>query len=223
MRIVSALFFVSFSLIVMSGCGSNQVLLKVNELEKKQSVNLKLRTGEKVSGEVFSLDAETITIVDDNEKAWRAKKVDITNAVGPIPIYDSNENIVSEKEIAKNMDSSNRMLFAISGGLLSAGASFFTSSMVSRGAGEESQDGVTYGGTAAGTILGSYLFYRAGANKDRQKAVQQVSGSSDDPKIRAEKIKQAKIQAELEQLSQEREQQEKELLELQEKIKQKNP
>lgn len=223
MKLLGVLLFVGTSIILLSGCGSNQVLLKTNELEKKQTVNLTMRTGEKVAGEIIAVDKETITIVDKNGKAWRAKKVDITNAVGPIPVYDVNENIVSEKEIARIQTSNNRLLFAVSGGLLCAGASFFASSMLSRGAEGESQDGITYAGTAAGTALGSFLFYKTGAKKDRQKAIAQVSGSLEDPKMRAAKIKRTKVQAELDRLKKEREQQDKELKELQEKIKQKNP
>jgi hypothetical protein len=223
MRSFYALLVICSSFVLMGGCSSNQVLFKVSELQKKQTVNLTLQTGEKVSGEIIAIDNETITVIDKNSKAWRANKFDISNVIGPIPVYDGNAKIVSEKEIARNMGSSNRKLFAFSGGLLSAGVSFFTSSMISRGAGDDSQDAITYGGTAVGTLLGSYMFFKAGSTKDRNKAIAKVSGSSEDPKVRAEKIKQAKVQAELDRLKNERAQQEKELKELQQKIKQKNP
>ena len=209
-------------LVLLSGCGSNQALLKVNDLEKNQTVDLTLKTGEKVAGEIYKIDNHSVTVVDNNNKAWRAKKTDIANAYGPISVYDADGNVVSEKEIAKNMKSSNRLLFAASGGLLCAGASFFASSMISRGGDESNKDAITYSGTAAGTLIGSYLFYKAGANKDRRVAILQITGSSEDPKIRAEKMKQDKIQSELDKQKQELLEQQKEIEKLQEELK-KNP
>lgn len=221
MRLKIASLVLGTSLFLLSGCGSTLVRLKVNEIEKKQTVNLKLRSGEQVSGEVVAVDAGSLTILDKNNKAWRAQKGDVVSVIGPVPVYDANENIVSEREIAARMKNSNRMLFAVSGGLLCAGTSFFVSSMAARGAGEESRDAITIGGTSAGTLLGSLLFYRAGAKKDRKVAITAITGSNENPTIRAERIKQAKIQAELQRLKEERERQEQEMRELQEKIRQK--
>jgi hypothetical protein len=205
-------------LVLLGGCGSNQALLKVNDLEKNQSVDLTLKTGEKVSGEIYKIDSQSLTVVDKNNKAWRAQKADIANAYGTIPIYDADGNIVSEKKIAQNMKSSNRLLFSVSGGLLCTGASFFASSMASRGGDESNKDAITYAGTAAGTLIGSYFFYKAGAKKDRRMAIQQITGSTKDPKIKAEKVKQDKIQSELDKQKQELEQQQKEIEKLQEEL-----
>ena len=206
-------------LFLVSGCGSNQALLKVNDLEKNQSVNLTLKTGEKVAGEIYNLDSQSITVVDNNNKAWRAQKTDIATAYGPIPVYDADGNIVSEKKITQNMKSNNRLLFSVSGGLLCVGASFFASSMISRGGDESNKDAITYSGTAAGTLIGSYFFYKSGAKKDRRAAIQQITGSSDDPKIQAEKAKQDAIQSEVEKQKQELEQKQKEIEKLQEELK----
>ena len=91
--------------------------------------------------------------------------------------------------------------------------------MISRGA-EEYKDVVTLSGTTSGTMIGSYLFYRVGAQKDRLAAIRQITGSTEDPNVRTEKLKQEKIQAELEKQKRELEEQKKEIKELQKKIKQ---
>ena len=85
------------------GCGSNQALLKVSELEKNQSVHLTLKNGQKLSGEIYQVDSQSVTVVDKNNKAWRAQKRDINDARGPLPVYDMDGRIVSERKIAQGI------------------------------------------------------------------------------------------------------------------------
>ena len=59
--------------------------------------------------------------------------------------------------------------YAISGGIISLGVSYFASSMASRNLDEDKRDTVIYGGTAAGTVLGTLIFAKIGANKDRKR------------------------------------------------------
>ena len=217
-----ALILVVFLTILMVGC-SNQVLLRMDRLQEKQTVEITLNTGERVSGEIAKIDEKTITIVDAQNRAWRAKKSDIHRIVGPRPALDLSGHVISEREIAKRMQKKNRLLYALSGGALSLGASFFVSSLISRGVDGNAQDAVIYGGTAGGTVLGGFLFYRLGAQKDCQEAINElrIRGGDTLEDLQKQRERRKRIQKELEEARKERERQQREIEELKKKIKEK--
>jgi len=105
---------------------------------------------------------------------------------------------------------------------LSMGTSFFLSSMLARASTDDQRDVIIQSGTAAGTAIGAFLFYRMGATKDRQIAVDKIrkerslkKGEMDlDNTIK----KRTEIQSELEKIRQERARQDEEIKKLQKQI-----
>jgi len=207
-----------------TGC-SNQVLLNANKLQKEQTVNLELKSGEKISGTISAIDGNTITILDKNNVTKDIQKQDILTINGPQPFYDSNGYLINEKEIIKNKTNDKFWLFTVSGSTLSAGVSFFLSSMIARSQGENSNAPIITTGTLTGTVIGGFLFSRIGKQKDRTNAINHIRIARASAKLNAldeEKDKKKQLEREIEKLKSERESQEAELEKLRKQIKQKS-
>ncbi|NIA31051.1 MAG: hypothetical protein GWP06_14210 [Actinobacteria bacterium] len=210
----------ALSVFVFFGCSSNQSLLRINKIQKKQTVTITLNSGKIVSGEVAKVDGSSITVVDAFNKPVRVRKTNIHLIRGPKPELDLAGKVISEREIAKLQKNNKKYVFAASGGLLSLGVSFFTSSMLSRGLDGDSRDPVIYGGTVGGTLVGAFLFYRMGARKDRHDAINaiRIKKSKTFRDLRKEREHQKKVQEELEQLKKDRERQAREMEQLKKEI-----
>jgi hypothetical protein len=193
-RLSRVLIFV----ILTAGC-SNRVLLDESSLQKEQTVVITLTTGKKVSGTVASMNEKSIVVVDENLKAWRAQRNFIQSIHGPEPAYDINNRLISEKEIESVRTAVKRWRFTVSGALISLGTSFFASSMLSRATDEESREPIIYSGTAAGTALGTWLFYRIGAKKDRAAAIDRIREDRADRNLAEEILKEQKRKEKLKQ------------------------
>jgi len=215
-------YFIIFALsvFVFAGCSSNQSLLRINKIQKKQTVTITLNSGGTVSGEVAKVDNSSITVVDKFNKSVRVRKTNIHLIRGPKPELDLAGKVISEREIAKIQKNNKKYVFAASGGLLSLGVSFFASSMLSRGLEGDSRDPIIYGGTAGGTLVGSFLFYKMGARKDRRDAINaiRIKTSNTLRDLRKEREHQKKLKKELEQLKKDRERQAKEMEALKKEI-----
>lgn len=169
---ISFILFLGLATVV-SNCSSNKVLKRDN-LKEGQTLTLRLSTGEQVKG-VLLKSTEAHFIIQDNEgQAWKAPRERVVAVTGPEPVLDRSGKVISEQHIKKESNHKNALLFTISGGVLSLGTGFFLSSMISRAMGDENRDAVIYGGTAAGTALGAFLFSRIGARKDRNQAIERI-------------------------------------------------
>lgn len=219
---ISILVVVIF-IFLTSAC-SKQVLLKDDKLQSNQTVTIQLKTGQKITGLVDSAAEKTITVVDKTSARHEIEKRNIARITGPQPWYDANGSLISEKEIAKAKTNKNFWLYTISGAALSAGASFFTSSMIARASDDESNAPLVTTGTVAGTVVGGFLFSRLGISKDREDAIESIRlvRSSDNlNKLDNEKAKQEKIQQEIDRLKNEREAQDSELEKLRKELEKK--
>ena len=194
--------FVLFVSIVLTGC-SNQVILDKSTLDQNQTVTVSLRSGNNISGTISKIEDGALIIRDSAGKTWRAKNDAIVGISGPQPVYDNNNQLITENEILLNKNSSNKWIYLASGGVLSMGASFFLSSMISRGFDDDSRDPIIIGGTAAGTVLGAVIFSRIGAKKDRQEAIEMIKirrGANAEDQIMLEKERKEQIEKEIEEL-----------------------
>jgi hypothetical protein len=209
-------------LILFTGC-SKHVQLRVDDLARQQSVHVKTNSGVKVSGIVAQIDDNSIVISDQQKQNRRIKKTDIAEVSGPKPVRDPAGKIISEAEISQHQKAKNTWLYATGGTLLSMGASFFASSMISRGADKETDDPITFSGTAAGTCIGAYFFTRAGMNKDRQHAINEIMAARSAAaasESSSEEQHQKQILDEIEKLKFDRKKQDAEIEELKKKIEQ---
>jgi len=213
----------ALSVFVFAGCSSNQSLLRINKIQDKQTVTMTLNSGKIVSGEVAKVDNSSITVVDKFNKPVRVRKTNIHLIRGPKAVLDLAGKVISEREIAKQKKDKKKYVFAASGGLLSLGVSFFASSMLSRGLEGDSRDSIIYGGTAAGTLAGTFIFYKMGAQKDRHDAINtiRIKNSNTLRDLRKEQKHQKELNKELERLRKDRERQNKEMELLKKKIEEK--
>ncbi len=198
MRYLSSLII---AVLLLSGC-SQQSSLRRSELREGQSVELTMNTGKSVQGDIAKIEDDALIIKDDDGQAWRAKNEAIVAIQGPVPVLDLRGDVISESEIEAQQGSKNTMLFTLSGAGLSLGASFFLSSMISR-ADEDNRDPIIYGGTAAGTALGGYLFYRMGKRKDREQAIEEIRmsrGGLGESLIEQERQRKQELEKEIERL-----------------------
>ncbi len=213
-----------FCFVCFAGCG-HQALIKTNQLQKEQSVNIVLKSGEKYSGTVSAIEENAITILDKSKTNKEIQKQTISKIYGPQPYYDSNGKLISEKEIAQNKTNEKFWLFTVSGSALSAGVSFFLSSMIARSQGEGTNAPVITTGTITGTVIGGYLFSRLGKQKDRTKTIDKIRIARAGEKLNnvvEDKNKKDQLEQEIEKLRIERERQDAELQELRKKINQKS-
>ena len=196
------ILFVFAAIVLLAGCG-HQVNLQADRLSPEQQVTIKMDNGSTVRGVVSRIEAESIVITDANSRSWRAPISAIRTITGPKPVYDGSGALIGERDIQAVQGSQSAVTFALSGGLLSVGTSFFLSSMASRAADEESRDPIIISGTAAGGLLGGYLFYRLGARKDRARAIELIREQRQgryDSKILEERRRTEEIQKEIESL-----------------------
>jgi hypothetical protein len=208
---------------VSYGC-SSRVLFSKNEIQEHQTVKLEMRSGESVKGEIVQIDDETLVIKDDHGKNWRAKKSEVALITGPTPVLDFENKIISEKDIAREKGTSKTWLYAVGGGGLSLGASFFAGSMISRAGDGDLRDGTIWGFTSVCTVIGTYFFSKKGTKKDRLIAIeslkaQRANGIEED--LNSERERRMKIQEEIARLKKERDQQQSELESLHKKVKSK--
>jgi hypothetical protein len=214
-----ALLFLA-SIFFVIGC-SQHVQFNVDELVPEQNITVAMSSGQKLSGTVSAIQDESLVIVDNKGQAWQAPKNKIQSIFGPKPVVDFNGKIINEKEIEQAKGNRNFWLFTLSGGALSLGTSFFLSSMASRATADDAHNTIVYSGTAAGTLIGTWLFARAGKKRDYHQAAAAIRakrGGSPAQTLETEKAKQQRIRKEMEELQKEREAQEAELKRLREKI-----
>jgi hypothetical protein len=206
------------------GC-SRQVLLHPEEVVQHQTVSVRLQSGQQVTGEVEAMQAGILVVKDRDGQAWRAETATIAKITGPKPVFDGAGEIIPEKEIASRETSKNRLLFSLSGGVLSLGTSFFLSSMLSRALGDDQRDAVLYGGSAGGTLVGVWLFHGLGRGKDRQQAIQEIRQERASHKgvldLQGVTKKREQVQSELDKLRQDRLRQDEEIKKLQQRIQEK--
>jgi hypothetical protein len=89
-------------------------------------------------------------------------------------VLDFEGNVITEEEISRIKTNQKVWVYTASGAAISLGTSFFVVSMIARSSDRGIKDTIVYTGTAAGTLLGTFFFARAGRNKDRQMAIDRI-------------------------------------------------
>ena len=108
------------------------------------------------------------------------------------------------------------MLYTIGGGGLSFGASFFIGSVLSRRFDDADQGRTAMWTTAAaGTVLGTILFAKAGAKHDRYIAIEKIREQRIElakKQAKQERLKRMELQEELKKMKAERKKQDEEIM-----------
>ncbi len=138
-------------------------------------------SGEKITGTVIDAKPHQIIILLDDESRRAVTRSSIRSIKQKEPVYDEFGRGISEPEIAAIKTRKNRTVYGIGGGILSFGASFFLGSLFG-------EDGNTVAvTTAAGGVLGTYLFIHAGSRKDRKDAITKIRDLRKSKQLRNEK------------------------------------
>lgn len=161
-----------FALLFLSGCAKYQ-LISYEDVETSNHVRVKLQSGHTVEGDVTQTEPHQLTVMTSAARNSYLPKAEIIQINRKPPVKDDFGKGISETEIAKHKDNKNTMIYGIGGGALSFGASFFAGSIISKDM--ESNGGAVLGGTTAlGGGLGTFLFIKAGQQRDRKVAIENV-------------------------------------------------
>lgn len=210
------------SLFMFSFACSHRVFIEPESLKKNQVMQIELQNGDKIDGLVIGLGGESVAIQNEKGVEQRIQMSEIKSVKGPEPVLDAYGQIITETEIKSVKQNKNLKSYSISGGLISLGLSFFTSAMISRQQDEDKRDAVIYGGTAAGTVVGTSIFAILGARKDRQDAINNLilSRQGVRPEEEWKGIRnELEVREEIEKLKEEHDRQQEEIKKLQQQIK----
>jgi hypothetical protein len=146
-----------------------------------------------------------------------------TGCASRLSMIDEMGKPVAKEEIEQRRSNKNFVLFAIGGGALSFGASFFVGSLVDRSSDSENHAAL-WTITGTGTILGTALFAHNGRVRDFNVAVETVKDSRKETasqRISEEQKRQAQLAEEKKKLEGERQKQEAEREKLLQEIRKK--
>ena len=142
-----------------------------------------------------------------------------------LPMRDYSGRPLTKEAVQAKKSNSNFILYAIGGGALSFGASFFIGSLLSRSSDDGSTNSSTLWITAgAGTAAGMLLFGHAGKARDHNLAVLAARDNQKtevNSQLLTEKERRSRIVSEREALLKDRERQEAERQQILEKLKKK--
>jgi hypothetical protein len=203
-RFITTVFITSL-IFGLSGC-SHKTLIRYNEAEPTNWVDVKLVSGRSVQGSVDKVEPHQLSIMQKDGATRIIAKSSIRSLKRKTPVKDYFGKGISELEIASVKKSTNTIVYGVGGGILSFGVSFFAGSMASKNS--ESGGAILAGATLGGSTLGTLLFVRAGAAKDRRDAIATIRERRRSVEIQsapAEKPDKEAIQA---QLKEEKEKQE---------------
>jgi len=138
-------------------------------------------------------------------------------------VLSPEEMQVSDQEIARIKSNENFWLYTLSGGALSLGTSFLISSLVAKANTDDIDSPITFIGTGAGAVVGTFLFARAGLSKDQEQARKEILFRRAEVKLKQDLETKSKreIESEIEQLKMDRDLQEKELEKLRDRVQKK--
>ena len=166
------MFFIVITMFLFSGC-SKYVLVRYNDVEPNNSVEISLTTGQKLKGVILEILPYRIQLLKED----RSKEIIPQSGIRSIkrlpPVYDDFGKAIPEDEIETVKTNRNAFIYGIGGGALSLGASFFIGSMIANNV-QENGATVLKTTTAGGGLLGTTLFVRAGMKKDRRDAIRAV-------------------------------------------------
>ena len=163
--------------VMWMGCGANMVHVAPADIQEEQRVVLKLNDGSIISGLALQVNSKSILLQDDVGEEHIVFVKNIAAAKGPQPIFDDNNQLISQLEIDSTKTRANKTAYAVVGGLMSLGVSYLAGTLVERDVLQENNNAVIYSSMAAGALSGAALFAAEGARKDREMAVQTILDS----------------------------------------------
>jgi hypothetical protein len=155
-------------------CSSRYIFLRHTDLYVDQPVQITLKDGSTVSGQIANVAQEKIDLLLKNGTHRAIEQTDVGCCRGPEPIFDTQGNFISESEIQAAIHSKNCTAHAVFGGLISLGVSFVAASLVSQEAVTDHRQFFTVALTTAGGAFSTLRFAQSGALKDREVAIEKI-------------------------------------------------
>ena len=215
-------------LMLVTGC-AKRVLISYKQAQPQALVKIKTVSGKSVTGIVRANKPNFVILQTDKHRKNSLVKInqnEISSIWGQKDVeQDAVGKIISPWEIEERTGNKNKLLYTFGGMGLSFGISFFLGSLIYRGI-DDVEKGKTamWTTTGIGTVLGTFLFARSGAKKDRQLAIDKIRKERYElaqKKAEQERIKRKKIMQEIERLKRERQRQDEELRRLKEQAQKK--
>ncbi|MFZ5516896.1 MAG: hypothetical protein ACOY90_09680 [Candidatus Zhuqueibacterota bacterium] len=223
LRIIGSSILVSV-LILVSGC-AKRVPISYDQAQPNAVVQITTSSGRVCQGQIDKISPTHLVLRPNkySNSHITLNRNEISSISGRDFVYDGRGEIISEWEIQSKKKNRNVYFYTLGGAGLSFGASFFIGSMMHRGM-DDSDTGQTvqWSTTGAGTVLGTLLFARAGARRDRFAAIEEIRDERYNlalEKMNAEKEKRQKVQQELSKLKADRDKKNDEIQQLQEQVK----
>ncbi len=193
----------TFFLVALHGCASRSVVVNYAQLQIPAEINLKLDSGENITGIAIKKSVESLTI----RKSTSSQELEINrNKIVEIKklnsIFDEKGSLIPQQEINDLKNGKNSLIYTISGGAFSFGGSLLISSFALRSSDTEFK--IVNPISIAGGILGVVLFNRIGNHRDYEMAVDRAKENrkllvEQQLKIEQNKIKKIQEQIRIEQ------------------------
>lgn len=215
-------------LILFAGC-ARFIPISYQQAQPQAFVKIKTVSGKTVTGIVRANRADFVILQVDkrrNDSLVKINQNEISSIWGEKETeQDALGKIISPWEIQSRTGSKNKILYSVGGMGLSFGISFFIGSLIYRAI-DDVEQGKTalWSTTGIGTAIGTFLFARSGAKKDREMALEKIRQERYElaqKKAEEERLKRKKIMEEIERLKKERQKQDEELRKLKEQAKKK--
>jgi hypothetical protein len=157
--------------LLCAGC-SQMAVVPYEQVEKTNRVRVRLNSGPAVEGTVLKADPVQLILNRPGGGSIAIPRERVASVRRMTPVRDEFGRGISEEEIRSGRTGRRSAVYAVGGGALSLGFSFFAGSLL----GHASPNGgaVLAGTAAAGTALGTVLFSRAGRARDRQAAIDDI-------------------------------------------------
>lgn len=211
-------------LVAITAC-AKRIPLSYDQVQPNAVVKIVTNSGETYRGLVHdkTYDYLALKLQPNEPVASKISRDDIESITAKPFVTDASGAIISEWEIHQRQRNKNFYIYFAGGAALSFGTSFFIGSLINRGLSDEEQgEKAMWLTTGIGSVAGTLLFCRAGRQRDRTIAIEEIR----DQRFRAtkerfelEQSKRKQVRTELEKEKQERARQEAEIERLKEQIK----
>lgn len=217
------LYLVIGFMALITAC-AKRIPLSYDQVQPNAVVKVVTNSGQTYRGLVHDKNYDYLSLqLQPNEPVvHKISRDDIETITARPFVTDASGVIISEWEIQQRQRSKNFYIYMAGGAALSFGTSFFIGSLINRSMDDEEQgEKAMWVTTGIGSAVGTFLFSRAGRQRDRSIAIEQIREQRfrmAKERYEKEQSKRKQVRTELEKEKQERARQEAEIQRLKEQI-----
>ncbi|MDZ7265290.1 MAG: hypothetical protein ONB16_11950 [candidate division KSB1 bacterium] len=218
------LYLVIGIMVGLTAC-AKRIPLSYDQVQPNAMVKIVTSNGQTYRGLVHEkhYDYLSLKLQPNEPMVSKINRDDIETIAAKPFVTDASGGIISDWEIARRQRSKNFYIYTAGGAALSFGTSFFIGSLINRSMDDPKQgEKAMWVTTGIGSAVGTYLFSRAGRQRDRSIAIEEIRDQRIQmakERLETEQSKRKQVRTELEKEKQERARQEAEIERLKEQIK----